>query len=373
MMTKAETTLKQALVALLQTHPFWGQLALRLTPIETRLIPTEATDGTHLWYNPDFMEGLSLKQAMFEVAHEVAHCVLRHCGPESRCGWREREKWKLACEHPTNFLCRDSGLIVPADAVMLPQYEAMCAEEVYAKMPDPPKAPKGGCAGFGNQSGLPRDPTATTLTALDWQIAVQQAAEAAKARGSLPAGLEQFVKALGKSEVDWRSYIRRFIQTCQSADDYSWKLPATRYIPFGLYLPRLLGERVGTLAVAIDSSGSTTSYLPAFIREMAAIHEEVQPEQLVLLYADAAVQKVETYGPDDVLDCRVKGFGGTDFQPVFKHLEADPPLCLIYVTDLDGAFPPAAPPYPVLWVVPKGTTIKAPFGDVVEVHTHVNA
>jgi len=85
------------------------------------------------------------------------------------------------------------------------------------------------------------------------------------------------------------------------------------------------------------------------------------------------VQKAERYGPDDVLDCRVKGFGGTDFQPVFKHLEADPPLCLIYVTDLEGAFPPAAPPYPVLWVIPKGITLKPPFGETVEVHAHVNA
>jgi predicted metal-dependent peptidase len=66
---------------------------------------------------------------------------------------------------------------------------------------------------------------------------------------------------------------------------------------------------------------------------------------------------------------RACGGGGTDFRPVFAALEEEPPVALVYLSDLDGRFPDEAPSFPVLW----GQTetyrgwLEAPFGECVRV------
>jgi predicted metal-dependent peptidase len=77
-----------------------------------------------------------------------------------------------------------------------------------------------------------------------------------------------------------------------------------------------------------------------------------------------------------------KGGGGTDFRPVFDIIEDprkakehemeefdEPPVCVVYLTDLDGSFPAEEPEYPVLWCVPPGVNAsrKVPFGEIVAV------
>jgi predicted metal-dependent peptidase len=50
---------------------------------------------------------------------------------------------------------------------------------------------------------------------------------------------------------------------------------------------------------------------------------------------------------------QIKGGGGTDFKGVFEYLKKEKitPKVLIYYTDGEGALPPKAPPYPVLWML----------------------
>jgi len=57
------------------------------------------------------------------------------------------------------------------------------------------------------------------------------------------------------------------------------------------------------------------------------------------------------------------GGGGTRFTPVFEWIDREllAPDLLIYFTDAQGEFPPAPPPYPVLWLV-KGRG-EVPFGE----------
>jgi predicted metal-dependent peptidase len=59
------------------------------------------------------------------------------------------------------------------------------------------------------------------------------------------------------------------------------------------------------------------------------------------------------------------GGGGTDFAPVFKHVEEQgiEAACLVYLTDMYGSFPKSAPDYPVLWVSTSHID-NAPFGEV---------
>jgi predicted metal-dependent peptidase len=159
--------------------------------------------------------------------------------------------------------------------------------------------------------------------------------------------------------------MQRFAQA-QARADYSWRQPSSRYLARGLYLPALRSESMGRLAVAVDVSGSVDAVLLAqFSAELQAILDSMQPEALDVIYCDARVQKREEYLPGDTVELSACGGGGTDFRPVFVALQEEPPVALVYLTDLDGSFPAAAPDYPVLWAATSGAA--APFGEIVRV------
>ena len=64
----------------------------------------------------------------------------------------------------------------------------------------------------------------------------------------------------------------------------------------------------------------------------------------------------------------IKGCGGTSFLPVFDWVERAGlfPDLLIYFTDAQGAFPPEAPHYPVVWLV-KGRS-QVPWGQRIQLN-----
>ena len=107
--------------------------------------------------------------------------------------------------------------------------------------------------------------------------------------------------------------------TDAAARDYSWSVPNRRFIDSGLYLPSIRSEGMGTLAVIIDTSGSVDSdALAAFWSEVREVAAEIEPERIVVLQVDAAVQDEEHYAPGELPErIVVKGRWGTDFRPGF--------------------------------------------------------
>ncbi|MDP9121456.1 MAG: VWA-like domain-containing protein [Acidobacteriota bacterium] len=85
-----------------------------------------------------------------------------------------------------------------------------------------------------------------------------------------------------------------------------------------------------------------------------------------MVYADAQLTGEEVTAAALPLRLHPVGGGGTAFARA--HFEPEPPDCLLYFTDLEGSFPRAAPPFPVLWLVfsqPASPPPEAPFGEVV--------
>lgn len=202
----------------------------------------------------------------------------------------------------------------------------------------------------------------------EWKQAVDLAAKAAAARGTLPGSLKRAVEDALKPSVDWREVLRMFVQRSWTAADYTWQMPSTRYLPQGLYLPRLASETLPSIVVAIDTSASIWGrLLAAFQAEVAAIADELRPDLTFIVYCDAKVQRVDQFESGEPVEFNHAGGGGTDFRPVFDWVEKEghQPACLVYLTDLLGAFPDSEPEYPVLWVTPP-TRKKAPWGEQVE-------
>ena len=203
-----------------------------------------------------------------------------------------------------------------------------------------------------------------------WRNALQQAAIVAQTvnQGKLPAGMDREMAALTSAQLDWRSYLWRYL--VQTPTDF--KGFDRRFIGRGLYLETLVGESVQVL-VAVDTSGSINpEQLRMFLSEVKAILNAYPHLQCELYYADA-----EAYGPYPLnsdlspLLPSLKGGGGTSFVPFFSKVQDSwdgqtQGVC-VYLTDGYGTFPDKPPELPVLWVVtPGGLDLQQfPFGEAV--------
>lgn len=341
-------------------HPFFGMLALRLRLVERPSIPTLAVDGKHVFYNPEFVLGLSDSLCRSALAHEVMHCVLDHIGRRST---RNPKKWNYAGDYALNQVLKDSGFEIGEGWLLHPQYQGMSADQIYGMLPDDLDG--------GDQSPLDDimggTPGEIETDATDWKIAAVQAATTAKSQGKLPGALQRFMDEVTKPQVDWRDQLRRFI-TQISKDDYSWARPNRRYLSAGFYLPSLYSESMGDIVVGIDTSGSIDDKtLQTFGSEIRALTAAVRPAKVHVIYCDAEVNHIDTFDPNDEMKFTAHGGGGTAFKPVFDYVEAHQlaPECLVYLTDLYGDHDFASPDYPTLWCCT--TDQRASFGDTIRI------
>lgn len=354
-----------ARTALVLEQPFFGALVLRLDVVEDPACPTAWTDGTAIGYNPAFIAKLSNDEVVAVMAHEVLHCASGH--PWRRAG-RTSKKFNYAADYAINYVLAEAGFKLPAGCLRDGKYDGKSAEWIYARLPDLPDDDGSGRPGTGGEDV--RDPgpaTADGNTEADWQQAVQQAAAVATARGSLPASLSRFAKTAAAPKVDWRSVLHRFVQQTAS-DDYTWRQPNRRYLAGGLYLPSLRSERVGPIAIAIDTSGSVDDVVLAqFSAEVQSVVDDVRPSRVHVIYCDAKVQRIDTFEADDPITLKPKGGGGTAFGPVMDAVDAmdESPVCLVYLTDLDGSHRKTPPSMPVLWAATQVRDV--PYGEVVSI------
>jgi predicted metal-dependent peptidase len=379
-------------------HPFFGSLLFRLTGRESRSIKTMATDGVSLFYNPDFVDTLNAATLCGVLAHEVLHPGLQH---HVRRSGRDLKRWNKACDYAINPILLDAGLHLPEGVLVAGRFREMSAEQIYNQLQteaeqesgDTGEAQKDGGdgAGFGHEtprdSGVPSAPETEggigqvldapeadeeTPTAeeqaREWSVAVNQAVTVAKRAGKVPAGVERSLDGAAEAAVDWRELLRRAWSETTPAD-YSWMRPNRRHIWAGLYLPGVVREGVGEIAIAVDCSGSVNDrQLRLFEAEVRSILEGQRPQRVYVLYFDATVQKVEIYEAGQRVALNPVGGGGTEFGPCFDWLDEHgvAPQTLVFLTDLWGTFPTSAPSYPVLWA--STGRRRAPFGEVIPLH-----
>ncbi len=109
-------------------HPFFGSLLFRLKGRESRSIPTMATDGVSLYFNPDFVDTLNSATLAGVLAHEVMHPALQH---HVRRSGRDPMRWNEACDYAINPLLLDAGLSLPNGVLVDHRFRGMSAEQIY--------------------------------------------------------------------------------------------------------------------------------------------------------------------------------------------------------------------------------------------------
>jgi predicted metal-dependent peptidase len=395
--TPTSLRIQKARTSLILAHPFFGSLLFRLKGHECRSVQTMATDGVSLFYNPDFVETLNAATLAGTLAHEVMHPALHH---HVRRSGRDPKRWNVACDFAINPLLVDAGLSLPDGVFIDNRFREMSAEQIYNLLEsesetgqdsghedaddesgaEAPKdeAPGGGDSsepaapvtegGIGQVLDAPAPDEETPSIeeqAREWDVAVNQAITVARQAGKVPAGLNRTLEGAAEASVDWREILRRLWSDTIPAD-YCWMRPNRRHIWAGVYLPGVIREGVGEIAIAVDCSGSVNArLLRLFEAEVCSIIEGQRPQCVHVLYFDTEVHKVETYQAGEQVHLNPVGGGGTDFGPCFDWLveHGIQPKTLVFLTDLCGTFPETEPPYPVIWASTERR--QAPFGSVV--------
>ena len=368
-----ERRIAKAKTALILEHPFFGNLAMNMPFEITKEVPTAATNGDRVLFNPDFCQPLSDEELLFLVAHEVCHPMFEHI---FRRGERDKFKWNYAGDAVINPMLEDEGIgkfikggVMDRDLL---KRGGGTTDGVYNLLRPEPKDKIGG-EGFGNGMNPFDDiedatgnssPAEIEKKKAEWKVKVAQAAQSAKMMGKLSAGVERFVGDLLKPRVNWKDVMQRFLVK-QRTDQRTWARPNRRFLSQGMYLPSVSGEALGELCFAIDTSGSIgQKELTQFASEIVKVHQDLSPTKIHIIYFDSQVCHYDCFEDDEPV-ISPHGGGGTAFSPIFKYMQEkdiDPVACVV-LTDLCCDDFGDEPAYPVLWV--SNMKGKAPWGEVV--------
>ncbi len=410
------TKLAAARTRLILDKPFLGALVLRLPMREANpdWCPTTATDARAFYYNPAYIDALSLEQTQFMLAHEALHCALSHF---ARRQHRLRHAWDLACDYAINPLLIEDGLAPPPNALAMPLYRGLTAEEIYPLIdaqddaetldthaydpdnqgggsrsplseqdlaePQGKRSPTEPAGQPGQQVGAdrrepesesgadapqPLTPDERETLSVQWRQRLAGAAQQAMQAGKLGGELARQVDHLLQPRLPWRMLLARYLSGL-ARDDYSYQRPSRRAGDF--ILPSLRGRQLD-LIVAIDTSGSIKdTELDAFIDEIDALKGQVRA-RVTLLPCDARLCEGAPFRFEPweafVRPARIQGGGGTSFLPVFHWVDQAErrPDLLVYFTDAKGEFPDREPDFPVIWLI-KGRE-RVPWGQRVQLN-----
>lgn len=373
----------QVKTALLLYCPFFASLLLDKMKIYVGKFPdkfpkgneTAATDGNSIWIDEDFLDGLTLPEAVFLVCHEVGHAMWLHMprykayedtGTSPVPGEKLKHKrWNYAGDYVINDMLIKCNIgKMPQGGLHDPQYSFdMGVDDVYRAIQDPPED-----SGDGFDHHIPGD---SKHTEAEWKRSVASAADAAKAQGKLPEQLERFVDEFLQPKVPWEEKLRNKLTKVLGRDAVTWsKINRRRYVSQGVILPGYTGYGCGTVIFMMDTSGSMSpNEIKQGLGECDKIMDDCKPEELIIMGIDAQVHDVtHLYQGDSLADNMppLKGGGGTSFVPGFDWVrdEGIIPDAVVYFTDMMGNFPDD-PGYPVIWCNCHDTQTEAPFGDTI--------
>jgi len=376
----------QLKTAMLLYCPFFASLLLDKMHIHVGKFPdkfpkgneTAATDGATIWIDEDYLDKLTLPEAVFLVCHEVGHAMWLHMprykayadSKTSPVPGEElnHKRWNYAGDYIINDMLIQSGIgKMPQGGLHDSRYTYdMGIDDVYRLIDDPPN--NGGDGGFDHH--IPAD---GNVTEAEWKRSVASAAEAAKAQGKLPGTLERFVEEFLEPKVAWEEKLRNKLTKVLGRDAVTWsKINRRRYVAQGVILPGYTGYGCGTVVYMVDTSGSMgKAELVQGLSECDKIMDDCKPEELIIIGIDAAVHDVtHLYQGDSLADNMppLKGGGGTSFKPGFEWLDEQGiiPDAVVYFTDMMGDFP-EEPAYPVIWCNCYDKETEAPFGETIHV------
>jgi hypothetical protein len=399
--TAAMTKIRKARLKLLFSNPFFGQLAMDLPPVDaTDWIPTAAVDGRNIYYNRDFVNGLTVDETVFLWAHEIMHCVYDHL---RRTSHRNRKISNMSQDYVINALLidekigdmitkavdvKDNKTGENAQRVGLydPRYLGWTSEAVYDDLISrkveetltldvhiDPNGAGGEENGEGdndkNSGGNPLNISDEDMKKIREAFKDKIISAAQAAAGKIPAGINRLIGNLVEPKINWRDFIQQTIVS-QLTSDYAYHRPSRRNTNADVFLPSLVKEETISVEVFVDMSGSITQEMARdCASEIYGVAQQYADFNIAISTFDTKIYNRQEFTPDNVdemLEYQFLGGGGTDISVCWEYMKKHDirPKLVIVFTDLESHnF--GDPDYcQTLWIInnPWNKNIEPPFG-----------
>ena len=374
---RIEQEIQRFKVDLLRKMPFYGDILMHLSFVEDRRIPTAATDGKTIWYNPFFLSGMNSGECNFVLMHEVFHVLLRH-GLRNADRKRDKDIWNVACDIIVNdmliklqphMLRANIPFQKPSQGTFASINGNETTENLYAKIKADNASKnqftrklkiRNGYTGRGayeqtmNETDIPSDIRTFELSMDELNINDKLLQEmirtaAQKSRGTMgsyyiPPAIYTLVES---RKLDWRKLLKDFLSQ-EIGEDSSYTTPERKYLHMDMILPgySLTDETVEEIWAFVDSSGSVGhDEMEQFLTQLYRISREFKCI-FNICYWDTTVTEVykKILREDDILKCMPHHSGGTDINCVYQWIcdnKVKPDVMLILT---DGYFGTLATP-----------------------------
>ncbi len=339
------TPAKKARDWFISSYPLLGALAAAFEIVEDPLVCQRAdisiaavdVRSREIFINP--AAGLSEQECRFVMAHEMLHVGLRH---DARCQGRDHYLWNVACDYVINGWLREMGLgEMPAIGGLYDvELRGLSAEGIYDRIVTDIRRYRKLCTmrGVGLSDILGGEAGAwwargEGVTLDEWYRACLTQGliyHEEGARGFLPLGLVEEIRALEMPPVPWDVELARWfdcffapLEKVRSYARASRRQASTPDIPRPRWIDAPDAEDARTFGVVLDTSGSMDRQLLAKALGTIASYaqaRDVPAARVVFCDADAYD---EGYMPIEEIAqrVRVRGRGGTVLQPGIDLLQ----------------------------------------------------
>lgn len=391
---EAKEMITRVKIQLQKQKPFFAYLLLNLNYIEKKEIPTMAVDNhNNLYYNPDWVRGLSEDECSGVITHELMHVVLNHL---TRTESRDALLFNYACDVVVNHILISNdfqlpkGGLIPSNNeitfcnVNIKDIDKKSAEVVYDEITSKLKKTKQNMQTIADsrfdehitddlKNG--KDSKGNPLNEKQikeikdninkWKRLLVESATYSRTIGQMPNGMSRCIDKIFNEKINWRNLLYRFI-TNSIPIDFSYAKPSKRSLASKFYMPHMKKEELQVF-IAIDSSGSVQqSELSEFLSEMVSISKSFSNIKMYVVSCDCAIQEVlevSNGSVQTVLDIKIKGGGGTSVKPIADLIENDYPSTKILIYFTDGFidhYDFNSKPYKTIWVVSQKGSIETP-------------
>lgn len=405
-----EDKLVKAKIDLNYTNPFFSYILMNMIMNEVKnsaILPTMGINKMgNLYWNKNFVDGISLPELTAVLAHEVGHIITDTFGRE---GCRDKKLWNIATDIAINYLLVQEGFKLPESFVInkkkskafVPDAKgdielkfakgnikinvsAMTADEIYdilTKNAEASNSAGDGGMGDGSYDGqmdshLPTDcdgngqeqGTATDASmkanSEEWKKKLVEAYTHAKMRGTVSANVERLIEGILFPKINWRHKLYSFI-TNDIPIDYTMRYPSKKFYSTGVYSPSVVRESLNII-IGCDASGSI-SYGSAeseghqFLSEVLGIVTSFTQVKSRLIFWDAQEihqgndVEITTGNKNAILKRTYKGGGGTEMSIFARHCKKRNYRSNLYVIMTDGFIEdkPELPKGKILFVLSK--------------------
>ena len=363
------------------SYPLLGAIASSMTIVaeaelargwDIHVAAVNAAAG-EIYVNP--LISMTLSEWRFVMAHEMLHAALRH---GERVGGRDPYLWNVAADLVINGWLLEMGVgSMPDGALHDPVLKGMSAEEVYDRITTDLRRYRKLATlrgvGLGDVLGqpLPHAGEAARGAGLDdiYRRALTTGlAYHDSARGTLPAGLVEEIRALDHPPLAWDAQLARWfeehvpaVEKTRTYARASRRQSGTPDIPRPGWIRPVELDRLPTYGVVLDTSGSMDrELLGKALGAIASYSRARDVPAARVVYCDAAAYDAGYVPVDDIAGrVQVRGRGGTVLQPGVDLLEraedfpAEGPILLI----TDGRCDVVRVRREHAWLIPRGASL----------------